>query len=263
MGGTVNRHEPATLALLEQFPEVYQIFQDAGWLQYFQRLGGFSDQEALEFSLNLTTGHSMVAGQRISVTEADIAAVTGLPRTGLRWYNRKASLHTQNDFLLPGEVLTPKGRGMALTSLPEPWGKVAEFIKRYISCEGRYQVAFHSDFVLLAHLRHQKRINLPYFLLQTLHAMEKYTRVSKNKDACVSNHRLIGLLIHRQVPSATTSNPPSESSSRHTARSRTRPPDHSYLSSHTHPLRKTCLTLSPLLLGPELAQNEKPSARAP
>jgi hypothetical protein len=35
MGGPVIRYEPATAALLELYPEVYQIFLQAGWLGYF------------------------------------------------------------------------------------------------------------------------------------------------------------------------------------------------------------------------------------
>jgi hypothetical protein len=38
MGGPVIWYEPTTTALLELYPEVYQIFLQAGWLSYFQRL---------------------------------------------------------------------------------------------------------------------------------------------------------------------------------------------------------------------------------
>jgi hypothetical protein len=38
MGGAVIRKEPATTALLEHYPAAYQIFEQAGWLNYFRRL---------------------------------------------------------------------------------------------------------------------------------------------------------------------------------------------------------------------------------
>jgi hypothetical protein len=38
MGGSIIRNEPATTALLEQYPVAYQIFEQAGWLNYFHRL---------------------------------------------------------------------------------------------------------------------------------------------------------------------------------------------------------------------------------
>jgi hypothetical protein len=38
MGGHVIRYEPTMTTLLELYPEVHQIFLQAGWLGYFQRL---------------------------------------------------------------------------------------------------------------------------------------------------------------------------------------------------------------------------------
>jgi hypothetical protein len=53
MGGYVIRYEPATTALLELYPEAYQIFLWVGWLSYFQRLQGFDQQQVLQFAQNL------------------------------------------------------------------------------------------------------------------------------------------------------------------------------------------------------------------
>jgi hypothetical protein len=198
MGGSAVRYEPATLDSLLLHPEAYQIFLQAGWISYFKKLKEFSEDEVLEFSQNLTEGYSMVNGVRIPVTEASIVAVTGLPRTGDRWFNRKTHLpDAQKGFLINTERVQTKGRGVDINSLPEPWGKVAEFLKRYITCEGRYQVVYFSDFILLSHLRHQKLINIPYFLLHSLHNMAHFVKKSKSPKNCVSNHRLIGLLIRR------------------------------------------------------------------
>jgi hypothetical protein len=113
----------------------------------------FSENEVLEFSQNLTEGYSMVNGVRIPVIEASIVVVTGLPRTGDRWFNRKTHLpDSQKGFLVNTEQVQTKGRGVDDNSLPEPWGEIAEFLKRYITYEGRYQVVYFSDFILLSHL---------------------------------------------------------------------------------------------------------------
>jgi hypothetical protein len=89
MGGPVIRYEPTTTTLLELYPEVYQIFQQAGWLGYFHRLQGFDQQQVLQFARNLQEDHSIVEGVRIPVTKEDIAQVLGLPVTGIRWFSRK------------------------------------------------------------------------------------------------------------------------------------------------------------------------------
>ena len=143
MGGNLITYEPDTTALLELYPEAYQIFLQAGWLDYFRRLPDFNTQQVLEFACNLTEGFSIVQGVQIPVTEEVIAQVSRLPVNGTRWFSRKhLILNVQQDFLQPGEQVEPKGRGVALQSLPQPWPKVDEFVKKYLTCEGRYQVIY-------------------------------------------------------------------------------------------------------------------------
>jgi uncharacterized membrane protein YcgQ (UPF0703/DUF1980 family) len=95
------------------------------------------------------------------------------------------------------EQVQTKSRGEDVSSLPEPWGKVSKFVKRYITCKGRYQVIYFSYFILLSHLRHQKLINIPYYLIHSLHNMDHFVRKSKHPMNCLSIHKLIWLLIHR------------------------------------------------------------------
>jgi hypothetical protein len=86
---------------------------------------GFIEDEVLEFSQNVTKGYSMVNGVRILVSEESIASVTGLPRIGDRWFNRKTHLSdAQKGFLVNTEQVQTKGRGADFNSLLEPWGKV-------------------------------------------------------------------------------------------------------------------------------------------
>ena len=156
MGGSAIRHEPGSITLLPLFPEFYQIFQRAGWTTYFERLGEFDQQQVLEFAQNLQGNYSVVQGVRISITEEDIAQVSGLPVIGTCWFSRKqVILSAQQDFLLPDEPVELKGRGISLHSLPRPWPIVVEFIKHYLTCEGCYQVVYQHEFVLMNHLRHE------------------------------------------------------------------------------------------------------------
>jgi hypothetical protein len=104
MGGSAVRHEPVTLDSLLLHLEAYHIFLQAGWISYFKKLKEFSEDEVLEFSQNLTEGYSMVNGVRIPVTKASIVVVTGLLRTGDRWFNRKTHLSdAQKGFLINNE----------------------------------------------------------------------------------------------------------------------------------------------------------------
>jgi len=198
MEGNPLTHELGSTELLELYQEAYQIFLQAGWVDYFRRLLDFNTQQVLEFACNLREGYSIVQGVRIPVTEEDIAQVSGLPTNGARWFSRKhLILNAQQDFLLLGEHVETKGRGVALRSLPPPWSKVAEFFKQYFTCEGRYQVVYQHDFVLLNHLRHGRLINMPYYLLSCLKNMAHYTVNAKHQLLSLMHHRLAQLLINR------------------------------------------------------------------
>jgi len=104
MGGNLITYELGTTTVLELYPEAYQIFLQAGWLDYFRRLPDFNTQQVLEFACNLTEGFSVVEGIQIPVTEEVIAQVSGLPANGTCWFSRKhLILNAQQDFLQPGE----------------------------------------------------------------------------------------------------------------------------------------------------------------
>jgi hypothetical protein len=135
---------------------------------------------------------------RISVTEEDIAEVSGLPIDDTRMFSRKHIIrNVQQSFFLPEERIVLKGRGVQLSSLPPPWPEVARFIKHYLTCEGRYQVVYQHDFLLLSHLRHNRRVNIPYYLLGCLKNMAHYCRKAKDPTLSLTHHRLVQLLIHR------------------------------------------------------------------
>ena len=73
MGGSIIRNEPATTVLLEHYPTAYEIFQHAGWLNYFHRLQAYNEQQVLQFARNLQGDHSVIDGVQIPVIEEGIA----------------------------------------------------------------------------------------------------------------------------------------------------------------------------------------------
>jgi hypothetical protein len=116
----------------------------------------------------------------------------------------------QQSFYLPEEIIVLKGRGVELSSLPPPWPGVTRFIKHYLTFEGRYQVVYQHDFLSLSHLRHNKRVNIPYYLQGCLKNMAHYCRMAKDPTLSLTHHRLVQLLIQRgfsqQIPPV--NNPP-------------------------------------------------------
>ena len=84
--GILAQHEPPNMQELRRNTEVFSIFQDAGWTEFFQCLNGFHYEAALQFTLNLTETHSEVWGLHIEFSEAIVAEVTGLPQVGRAWF---------------------------------------------------------------------------------------------------------------------------------------------------------------------------------
>ena len=142
--GIPARHGPPNTRELRRNAEFFAIFEAAGWTEFFQRLNGFHQEIALQFALNLTETHSEVRGLHIEVSEAIVVEVTSLPRVGKSWFSRRtpnaAAVH---DFLIEGEQIRQSRRGIALQSLLRPWDQVAVFLKKYITCEGRYQTVYY------------------------------------------------------------------------------------------------------------------------
>ena len=76
--GIPARHEPKNIASLRKNGEVFTIFQEVEWIEYFQILNRFHVDKALQFALNLIDTHSTVRGLWIDVTEAIMAKVTDI-----------------------------------------------------------------------------------------------------------------------------------------------------------------------------------------
>ena len=59
MGPSV-KFEPNNLDAIHANREVFSIFREAGWIQYFQRLNGFHEETTFQFTMNLTGEHSEI-----------------------------------------------------------------------------------------------------------------------------------------------------------------------------------------------------------
>ena len=110
----------------------------------------------LQFSMNLAKIHSYIRGLRIDISKEALAEVAGLPR---------------------------------------PWDQVTIFLKKYITCEGRYRVFYTYDCFLLFHLCSGRLLNMPFYLLRIVQNMAHYARMSQHQLASITDHGLIKLLV--------------------------------------------------------------------
>ena len=147
---------------MENYQKAYQIFKDAGWFEFFQRLEGSNKVIAMEFANNLKRNQTKVRGLQLEVTKEVISHVMTLPIEGKRWFNRKINDPSlKEDFFQGEEWLVTKGRGIDRLLLPQPWEDATLYLIKYITCEGREKIVFNYHFPLLNHAQHQQMIKLP------------------------------------------------------------------------------------------------------
>jgi len=79
MVGLAVHHEWEGMTMVKKNQEVWQVFENAGWDVYFDRMQGFNEASAIELAVNLEEGSSQVRGIEIPVIEETIAEVNGLP----------------------------------------------------------------------------------------------------------------------------------------------------------------------------------------
>ena len=119
---------------------------------------------------------------------------------GKAWFERGVSTGIAREaFLREGEQVQSSKRGIALRSLPRPWDQVAVFLKKYITCEGRYQTVYNSKLPLLSHLRHGILLNIPYYLFHDLRHMATFFQTAKHPHVSLTHHGIIKLIILRTL----------------------------------------------------------------
>jgi len=69
-------------------------------------------------------------------------------------------------------------------------------IKRYITCDRRYNVVRDHHLKLLATLKRMSVINLPFFLNTMLHEVAKRTQKAKDPTNVISHHGLVKLIVN-------------------------------------------------------------------
>lgn len=112
----------------------------------------------------------MVRGRQITVTNAVIDEVSGLPVVVSIWTQKKVRLQEAiTIFRDEGHNLTVKGKEVLPATLGEPWAELAIIVQSYITCNGRKDVVRPHHLKLLAVLRQKCVVNLSAYSISLLH----------------------------------------------------------------------------------------------
>jgi len=102
-------------------------------------------------------------------------------------------------FAEPGEEFDKKGKGLNPTALSEPWRELAGVVQRNITCDGRYDMVRPRHLKLLATLKQQLVLNLPFLLNNILHEVAGRTQKNKDPDSVINHHGLVKLIVVREL----------------------------------------------------------------
>ena len=104
--------EPENADMVYRYKEVKTIFQQAGWLDYFEKMKEGDVAIAMEFALAYENAVAEVRGLKIQADELTIARVSGLPQMSERWFKRRVLIKSLIDaFLEPGKLVQGTEKG--------------------------------------------------------------------------------------------------------------------------------------------------------
>jgi hypothetical protein len=168
--GFLLKRELNSLSFLESHPEVQRYFSNAGCMEFAKKLQvGFHQATVEAFAKTFDGNKARVGSVEIKVDEAAIAAATGLPRTGQRWFKTTAPKNLDyRVYLKDGYKHKAWTKGMLVSYLDEEWQHLFKGIQLYVTSEGRYDKLMMYHFKLMDHFTGKTPINLPYFLYHSL-----------------------------------------------------------------------------------------------
>ena len=99
--GVLLKRELDSLSFLQSHPDVQRHFSNAGCMEFAERLQiGCHQATAKAFAKTFDGNKARVGSVEIKVDEEVIAAATGLPRTGQRWFKTTAPKNQDFRFYL-------------------------------------------------------------------------------------------------------------------------------------------------------------------
>ena len=80
--GKVNRAEPTDLTCIQKLPDCAELFQQAGWLNFFKKIDGFNTQVSCKFAKGLKEDMIMMEALKFKLTVELIAEATKISNEG-------------------------------------------------------------------------------------------------------------------------------------------------------------------------------------
>jgi hypothetical protein len=163
--GRAVRFEPHDLELINKDPAIRVSFEQAGCMRFCEKIKGYNAKLTEHFTLNFTGVSATIAGITFRVTKETLSTTTKIPLCGEIWFEgMPLDILCYKDFIKPNYLNGRIGADIPSQYLQEPFQKVLKVIRRYFTCEGRFDRVYPYHIRLLMHFTGKKPLNLPFFL---------------------------------------------------------------------------------------------------
>jgi len=200
--GKLLRAEPEGLKYLEGYPQAKDLLKKAKWLRFIQKFKGYNKEVTKAFAWSFDGQMVEIRDLKLTVTETTVAAATGLPQEGERWFKNKSVDEQAWGIMLrnPGMDTNVFTKGILVHALKEEWASLLLVIQKFITCKGCFGSMYMYQARLLMNFLESQTLNLPYFLLLSLKKMS--ITVQKhigNIEPHLYHHGLVKFLIEDQL----------------------------------------------------------------
>ena len=151
--GLIVRSEPVGTKYLEGYPQIREMIQQVGWLQFLEKFNGFHKEVTKTFARSFNRSKVEIGDVKFTITESFIAEATKLPRQGKRWFKNK-EFHNEawrQMLKTPGMDISVFKKGIPSSALKNKWRNMLLILQKIITCEGRFGTLYVYNIRLMMH----------------------------------------------------------------------------------------------------------------
>jgi hypothetical protein len=157
-------------------------FEQAGCMYFCERIQGYNAQLAEQFALNFISVSATIAGITFQVTEETMSDATKIPLQGEKWFKGMPfDISCYMDFIKPEYRNRKIGADIPSEYLLDLFEKLLKIIKKYFTCEGRFDKVHPYHIRLPMYFIGKHPLNLPFFLCRSLRKMEDSVHANTDK----------------------------------------------------------------------------------
>ena len=191
----LNHFEISGSELIEADEKVALRFKKVGWGEFFKCFDGHHAEVTKLFAMNLKDDDVQIRGFKFVINEDKITEATKLPQVGEHWFkgskvNKKRCL----SLLLPLPDNIKLKTGLPVKFLKPEWRAFYEILVMYVSCDGCFSHLHYYHLRLLLALQ-GCRINLSFYLWQSLKKMSHAVQSFDNLERSLFHHGLVKIIL--------------------------------------------------------------------